>query len=220
MHVHGAFLEVGVGAPDVVEYLRSAVCAAGVAHEELEQAEFRRAEVDFFRAADNAAGEGVQREAAGHQLAALVGGVAAPGDSPDPGQQLAWREGLDHVIIGARLEPGHLVVLGDLGGQHDDGDLLGVGVAAQAPRQFQAADAGHHPVHQDDVGPGLADPQQRFVRIAGGLYGEAILLQRVLDHLSDGVFVVYHQDIGLASAQFTVRSEWKVPGLPGGWFTL
>ena len=47
----------------------------------------------------------------------------SPQEGVAPAHQLHHAEGLREVVVGARVEPSHLVVLGALRGEHHDGDV-------------------------------------------------------------------------------------------------
>src|SRR5207244_9557914 len=68
---------------------------------------------------DRAAGEA----ALGRRLRRR-GNRRTPELGPDARHELPHRERLGHVVVGAQLQASHLVGLGVLGSQHDDGDGL------------------------------------------------------------------------------------------------
>ena len=70
----------------------------------------------------------------------------------DAGQQLAWRKGLDHIVIGSGFQARHLVVLADSSREHDDRDVRRKRILAETASQLQPADTGHHPVHENEIG--------------------------------------------------------------------
>ena len=43
------------------------------------------------------------------------------GDGPQARQKLSGVEGLGQIVVGAQVQPGHLVLHLALGGQHEDG---------------------------------------------------------------------------------------------------
>ena len=92
-------------------------------------------------------------------------GVAPPAQhGADAGDQLARGERLGDVVVGADLEPDHLVDLAVLGGQHDDRHLrLGPHRAAD----LGAGQAGQHQVEQDQVGTGAVELGERLGPGAG-----------------------------------------------------
>jgi hypothetical protein len=66
----------------------------------------------------------------------------------DPREKLVPAEGLGHVVIGAELEPGRLVDLGVLGGQHDHRHIRPLG---QDPAYFGASWPREHEAEQHQV---------------------------------------------------------------------
>ncbi len=83
-------------------------------------------------------------------LVAVVGRRAAQ-YRVDARHELARRERLGHVVIGAAFETGDLVALLGPGREHDDGQLAGFAVALQRARELEAAHVGQHPVDEDEV---------------------------------------------------------------------
>ena len=95
-----------------------------------------------------------------------VRGPSAPRDRADPRQQLARREGLGHVVVGAHLESEDLVTLLDPPGDHDHGDCVGPGggdddVVALA-REVVADQLGDVALVLDDEDAPLAGGGDRF----------------------------------------------------------
>ena len=80
-----------------------------------------------------------------------VGGATgrAPQDGPDPGEQLAEAERLDHVIVRTELEPDDAVDLLALRGDDDDRDVR---ARAQLPAHLGAVDVGEAEVEQHEIG--------------------------------------------------------------------
>ena len=85
----------------------------------------------------------------------------------DAGHQLLGREGLGDVVVGAGFQAVDLVLLGALGGEHDDRNGAGAFVVAQLARDGQAGSAGQHPVQQDQVGQLGADQGLGLVGVEG-----------------------------------------------------
>ena len=76
--------------------------------------------------------------------------VGAPQQRLDPAHQLAQRERLGDVVVGAELEAHDLVELVVAGGQEQDRCLGPDG--AQPAEHLEAVDAGQADVEQDEVG--------------------------------------------------------------------
>ena len=66
--------------------------------------------------------------------------------------QLLRAERLRHVVVGAGLQPGHLVAFVDPRRQHDDGN---VGMLAQRARDVEAMHVGQTEVEDDQVRPAV-----------------------------------------------------------------
>ncbi len=116
---------------------------------------------------------------------------------PDARRQLAQAEGLGDVIVGAQLQPQHLVVLIQPGGQDDDGCLLLPGWGGLAPvsaHEIVAAHLRHHQVQHDQVGLLMPRHEQRLAPVAGGSHLEALLYQVRLEQRAQLGFIIHHQD--------------------------
>ena len=95
----------------------------------------------------------------------------------DARQQLAWRKRLGQIIVGARLEPGDLVVLLAACGEHDDRQVARALLAAQTARKLDPRHAGQHPVEQHDVGKRFAHQPDRLLGIVGAQDAMARMLK-------------------------------------------
>ena len=117
--------------------------------------------------------------------------LAAAQLRPHAAEQLADREWLGDVVVGADLEAHDLVDLGVLGGQQDDRDGA---VRADLAAEVEAALPGHHDVQDQQVEMIVGDLPLGFlaVRCQGDV--EALLLQGVADGLAYRELVVHHQD--------------------------
>src|SRR5512140_1331539 len=118
---------------------------------------------------------------------------------PDPGQELARRERLGHVVVGADLEAEHAI--GFLGARRDHDDRH-VGPRPELARDFNAVAPGQHDVEHDAVvlpaqrlglalGAGRRDRHQHAVRleVAGGQLREPLVVfdQQDLDRGHRGI---------------------------------
>ena len=81
-------------------------------------------------------------------LGSTAAGLGPAQHRAQPGQQLARRERLGDVVVGAQLEPHDAIGLVPARGQHDDGHLA---LLADAPADLQPVHARHHDVQQDGV---------------------------------------------------------------------
>ena len=71
-----------------------------------------------------------------------------PQQHPDPGHELARRERLGHVVVGADAEPDEQVGLVVAGGEHQH---RAPGGRPAAPAHLEAVEAGQHQVEHDEV---------------------------------------------------------------------
>ena len=135
VHIEGLGVPHIVRAPHPVNQLAAGEHLAGVAQQHFQELEFLQRERHLFAVdADHmplhvhAHRAGMHR--AGHQLLGLA---LAAQHGPDPGDQLTGGVGLGHVVVGAELQPHHLVDLRVLGRQHDDGDSWSAAADACTP---------------------------------------------------------------------------------------
>ena len=153
--VDGALPDRDMGAPRRVEQLRARIDPPGMGHQEVQQPELGRPEIDAALSCADPVSRRV--EAQPGELDGVVGALRRPPAQHrlDPREQLARRERLGQVVVRADLQPGELVGFARSRGQHDDRDVAGAPVAAQAAREREARLAGQHPVEQHHVGKGF-----------------------------------------------------------------
>ena len=157
-----------------------------------EEVELFGGEGDGLAVAQDGAGGGVDFEVGDREAAVGRGWVAgAAEDGLDAGDELAGAEGLDHVVVGAELQPEEAVWLAAAGGEHDDGD---VGADAEAPTDLFAGDLREHEVQDDEAGGSALDLGEGFGAGGGGADREAVALEVAADDVADGGFVVDHED--------------------------
>src|SRR5438445_374749 len=106
-------------------------------------------------------------------------------------QDLANREGLRDVVVGAQLEPDDLVDLGVLG--RDDDDRHAAALAKRAA-EVEAAHARQHQVEEDEIRTGGAGSAQTRGTVRGLLDGEARGGEVVLQHVADALVVFNDQN--------------------------
>ena len=88
-------------------------------------------------------------ECAGRRGRELGGPLDAAQQGPDPGDDLAHREGLGHVVVGADAEAHEQVGLVGAGGEHEHRHRPdGLDPAAD----LEAVEPGQHDVEHDEVG--------------------------------------------------------------------
>ena len=120
-----------------------------------------------------------QRRAAQHRLHAAA--------------ELAHREGLSDVVVGAQLEAEHLVDLLGLRGEHDDRHRR---ARADLAADVEAVDLGHHHVEHHEVEVVLAQAFERLTAVERAHHVVALLAERVGQQLLNRELVVHEQDPG------------------------
>ncbi len=193
MHIDSALLDIDIAAPDLIEQLAAGVGALLVGHEELQQTVFGGAHLGRFAVDGDAVADRIEQQAADLDRRFAVHWRRAAQHGLQAGDQLARREGLGDVVVGADFQALDLVVLFTLGGEHDDRRVGGQLVALEAARQLDARSAGQHPVEQDQVRL-LVDDQ--CVGLLGVLCFETVIaghFQGDDDHLPDRRLVIDDQ---------------------------
>src|SRR5262245_36070333 len=155
--VYGARIAVLGIAPDVLEQRLAAEHAAGRARQRGEDLELDVGDADLLRAQGDHAPLEVDLQLAAVE-GLLVGRLRdhprAPQGGLDAAAELAHREGLGYVVVGADLEAGDLVGLAALGGQHDDRHLA---ARAHLAADFDAVHLRQHQVEDDEIEAGLLE---------------------------------------------------------------
>ena len=111
----------------------------------------------------------------------------------NPRPEFANRERLRDVVVGAQLEPDHLVELVVARGQHDDRHRAR---GAEALADLQAVEPRQHDVEHDEVDRLLRELAQRLLAVGRLDDRVPVSLQREREHLADRVLVVDEQDRG------------------------
>ena len=120
-------------------------------------------------------------------VAGLASAGGAPGDGPDPGDQLAEAERLDDVVVGAELQEHDAIDLLTAGADHDDRHRA---ARAQLPADHLAVEVGEPEVEQDEIGRVGAE------RVgAGGDHDDVVALagQALPQRLGDPRIVLDHE---------------------------
>src|SRR5215210_7569321 len=195
VHVYGARGAHARVAPDLLGQVLPALELAGTGGQRRQQLELLQAQVQGL--APDAGREvlRVQPQVAGFQdLAARPRrGGAALEVRVDPRHQLLHAEGLGHVVVRPGLEALDLVLLGVLGGDHDDHDL-----PVALPQPLAQPDAGlarKHHVEQDEVGPQPARQLRGLRPVQGLVRAEALPAQVVREGVEDHRVVLDDQDL-------------------------
>ena len=191
--VDGAGVAVLGVAPDVLEQRLAAQHPAGGAGEGAEDLELDVGELRLLAAQGHHAAAEVDRQVAALDRL-LLGRVAdhprAPQGGLDPAAELAHREGLGDVVVGADLEPGDLVGLAAFRGQHDDRHLA---ARAQLAADLDPVELGQHQVEDDEVEARLVEALERFAAVVGAGHVVAVLAQRIAEQRLDRLLVVHKE---------------------------
>ena len=147
-------------------------------------------------------------------LSRAVGRTAAARHRPHARDQLARRERLGDVVVGAQLEAEHLVALVHTPRHHDHGDAAGLGVLLEAAADLPAVELGHHDVEEDHVGLAVPGVAHGIGAVAQDGDVVAFLVEVEADQLRDVLLVLDHQDPTEALA------PGRAGGLSGGAATL
>src|SRR5256885_5015352 len=150
VHVDGAIANDHVAAPDSVEDLAALEDPARAAQEERQQVELRAREREVVLANGRLAGARIQRELAGAErlLLRLSALRRPPQDRPDPRRDLARRERLEHVVVGADLQADHPVRLLVAAGEDDHRD---VAARAQRTEEIEPVPVGQHQIEDEQI---------------------------------------------------------------------
>ena len=108
------------------------------------------------------------------------------------GDELAGREGLDEVVVGAELEADDAVLDLALGGEHDDGDVGGL---ADGAAHALAGELGEHEVEDDQIEAVLLELLDRALAVAHAAHDVALALEVGRDGVADGLLVFDQEDL-------------------------
>src|SRR5437763_16862523 len=136
MDVDGALVDVDVSPPHAIEQLAAVEYTAGTLHQEFEQTELGRPEMDVAPAARNPPAVTVELQIPGSEHVRHPLGFDAPQQRANTCNELGGREWFDDIVVSARHQPAHPLALLAAGGEYDDRQPLGVGARAQASAQF------------------------------------------------------------------------------------
>jgi hypothetical protein len=103
-----------------------------------------------------------------------------PENGPYPGGEFPRAEGLGHVIIGAYIQTGQLVLVSGHRCQHDDRHVR---FRPQSMTYLQAAHPREHQVENDKVGPAFPGKAERLEAVESRGYPVAVPVQVELDQL-------------------------------------
>lgn len=109
----------------------------------------------------------------------------------DPCEQLLNRKRLGQVIVGAGIEPSHLVHHGIARGDHNHRHIL---VLADAPQHFHTVELRQQYVEQNQIVVALQRQVHGGAAVGGVLYLVTLVLQLERHKAGDFLLVLYNQD--------------------------
>ena len=146
-------------------------------------------------------GVGVQREVADHDRGAAARRPAAQ-QGAQAGEQLLALEGLDQVVVGARVEALDARLERVAGGEHQDRDVVR---GAQPARHLHAVELGQPEVEDDEVGVEGRRLVERRLAVCGHAHLVALQAQRPLQDLGDLLVVLDDEHAWVASGETHVQ---------------
>ena len=108
--------------------------------------------------------------------------LGAPDHGTEPSDEFARAERLDHVVIGAAVEPTHPVGLLAARRQHNHRQRAGLRRPPEPATHFDSGDQRQHPVEQHDVRLALGDLDKRLFAVASLANLEALFFEVVAQH--------------------------------------
>src|SRR6266511_981814 len=176
VHLDQVVVADPLGPPHPLEQPLAAPHQPRVLGERVEQVELQAGQLDRLAGEADLPGGRVDQEVAeaprGHRL--LPAGTGPSTQGPDACHQLAGRERLGDVVVGAGRQADDLVGLLGPGGQHHH---VGVAEGADPPTRLDAVQAGEHQVEHDQLGVVLARQLDRAFAVAAGGDLEPLALQ-------------------------------------------
>src|SRR5579883_409960 len=156
VNVDGAVGNRPVLAPHGVEQLLAAEDDAWATHQEFEEPEFGGSQGERHAVEPHLAAGGIELETRGLKSARLRDGPLLGAELEfDARDQLADKERLHHVVIGAELKADDAVGFRRAGGQENDGSGAEIRVLADPFAEVEAVGIGQHDVEEYEVGAHL-----------------------------------------------------------------
>ena len=100
--------------------------------------------------------------------------LRAPQHGTNPSDDLAWRERLRDVVVGAQIQADDAVRFLSAGGQHDDRHARD---ASQPREHLQPVDPREHEVEEHQPGLARVESLERLCAVLGGAHVEAVPLE-------------------------------------------
>ena len=202
MHVESLGVAHVVGAPDTVDELHPGQHAPRVAEQNLEQLKLLERQLHLLAADGHDMPVDVHPDRTRlHDRADRLTDVAAAAQHcPHPGDQLAGRERLGHVVVRPQLQADDLVDLTVLRSQHDHGY---VGPLPQAPAHLAARQTGQHEVKQHQVGAGAVEGLDGVGAGRADCDLESLLAQHVGQRVAEGFLILDNEHPSHLTASLT-----------------
>ncbi len=197
MDVDGALVDVDLAAPDAVEQLLPREHPSRPLHQEFQQPVFGRAEIDGAAAARHSLLLAIDLEVAEAEHVGEPLGKRPAQQRAHARAQLGHRERLDDVIIGAGGEAAYALALLAARGQHDDGQLLGLGAGPQPAAELDPGEPRQHPVEDHEIGGTLLEQQIRLITARDRLDLVSFRFEVVAQQQRERLLVFHNQDVGL-----------------------
>ncbi len=175
--------------PHQPQQLLAGQCLPGAAAELQEQPQLGRGELQFLPVLGHRHRGAVDDQRAERRRVARLALPAAQ-HRADPGVQHPALHGLDHVVVGAGLQPDHHVDVVAARGQQDDRQLVG---PADPPADLETVDSGQHDVEHDQIRPLLAQQLETVLTARSGRHAVPLAGQGELQGRTDGVVVLDQQ---------------------------
>src|SRR6478736_1324336 len=219
-------------APDEIEQALAREDDARMLEEAGEEVELLARELDQCAADGHLVGVAPQDDLARGEHLLLVPALGTTEDRLDPGRQLAGRERLRDVVVGAELEAGDAVRLLVAGSEHDDRNLR---AGADLAADFEAVHAGQADVEHDETHRLATELGDRLLPGPAPENAPAVLLLEVLlDETADRVVVLNEEEgasrchrshgfrIGAAPARYpplgaTAAAVWGMRSTSTSW---
>ena len=131
MNVDGALLDVHISTPDAIEQLLAAVHPFRVRHEKFQQAIFSRAQCDRALTHHDAMAGTIERQLVDANQLGFILATAAPQHCIHARNQLARRERLGHIVVGAAIQARDLIHFLGTRRQHDDRQIARIALALE-----------------------------------------------------------------------------------------
>ena len=203
-----------VRVPHLVDQALPRDDGARVPHQELEQLKLLAAQLQRPSVQRRLVPGRVEPQRADLQgpFAGLARDRGAAQHGPDARDHLAGAERLDHIVVGAELEPDHPIGLFPAGGEHDDRHLR---AGAQLSAHVEAGPIREHHVEEDKVGI-VTGELERLGDSACHLRLEALAQEGLGQRLVDRGLVLDQEDRALRPAAHACELFPLAPKRRGG----